>query len=139
MPTEKTAPFKWEETIAFDKLGVVLSSVCFIHCLALPLMTFGSPFVKSLIDQELFHGLMLFLLLPLTLFTFIHGYRVHKSTRVLLAGLIGLTLLTTGLLSHDHETSGSLIGTILTILGGVSLISGHIFNIKNCRCHSHKH
>ena len=116
-----------------DTTAVVLSSVCMLHCLALPIVLTVLPIVNvSLMDETTFHLVMMVVILPISLIALTIGCRQHKDRLTLILGTTGLTILTgTGLFGHVwFGLSGE---RIMTSIGGLVLASAHIQNYRCCR------
>lgn len=126
-----------EQETKADKIGMFLSTFCAIHCAATPFIFFIAPWIEEYIPHEMFHMLMLAFVLPLGLFAFISQYRKHHATQILVLGLVGLALVSLGVIipeivGHSHE--GELIETSFTILGSIVLVVAHYFNLRTKSC-----
>lgn len=78
-----------------DTTAVVLSGVCMLHCLALPIVLTVLPIVNvSLMDETTFHLVMMVVILPISLIALTIGCRQHKDRLTLILGTTGLTILT---------------------------------------------
>jgi hypothetical protein len=122
-----------------DMAAVVLSGICMLHCLALPLVLTILPIVNvSLLDETTFHTLMLVVILPVSLVALTIGCRKHKDLLTLVLGIAGLGILTfTAIFGHDFfGLSGE---RLVTSLGGVILAAAHIQNYRCCRRDDCKH
>jgi hypothetical protein len=109
-----------------DSTAVVLSALCLVHCLALPLIVVGLPFLASFSEGHL-HAQMLILVLPLSIFALGVGFRRHHDSRVIAAGAIGMFLLTIGgTVAHSHY--GIVADRTLTVLGALTLATAHFYN-----------
>jgi len=108
-----------------DRLAISASTLCLIHCLFLPVLAAFLPALAQWADTgEAFHLVMLAIAVPLSSFALIRGWRQHRVVGPLLAGASGLLLLMFGVML-DHM----LIGTILTVGGGITLALAHIANL----------
>lgn len=116
-----------------DTLAVILSGTCMLHCLALPLMVTLFPIVQgSLLEEQYFHIIMLFLVLPTSLLALFSGCRKHKDRLTALLGGTGLVVLTLTAL-FGHVWFGFLGERIVTSAGGLVLSAAHIRNFMLCR------
>ncbi|MBT5204976.1 MAG: MerC domain-containing protein, partial [Gammaproteobacteria bacterium] len=62
-----------------DKLAILLSGTCLVHCLALPLLVTLVPISQgSLLEEQTFHLLMLWIILPTSLLALTSGCWKHK-------------------------------------------------------------
>jgi len=112
-----------------DNTAITLSIMCAAHCLVLPLLLIFIPsiFLTQMINNEIFHQLMIFTAIAISPFALFIGYSKHKNHTPSLFGSFGLLLLVTAV-SFNHETLGNYGETILTVLGSSILIFGHIKN-----------
>ena len=77
-----------------DKLSITLSLACMIHCLLMPsFLILTSGFLALSIDNEFIHKVFLIIVLPVSLYALIAGYRNHKILSYLYLGVSGLWLL----------------------------------------------
>ncbi len=125
--------------IHFDRFAIVLSGLCAIHCIALPIIATLIPLLSIAIQhghsthEFWFHQFILLFIVPISLIALIFGFRTHKSwTPVIVAG-IGLTILTlTALFIEDFLTVYHLpdrVETLFTVTGGIIHATGHILNV----------
>ena len=85
-----------------DGAAVGLSALCLIHCLALPLVVAGLPFLAQFAEGHL-HAQMLVVVLPLSFVAFGLGYRHHRNPKIVAAGAVGMLILTIGAtVAHDE-------------------------------------
>ena len=116
--------------IAGDKIGIGLSMVCLVHCIALPLILVMFPSViLATLSDELFHQIMLFAILPVSLITLTIGFTHHKDKSVLAIGLLGLTFLT-GTAFVDHDVMGEWAEIGFTVLGSAIIAYAHFRNTR---------
>lgn len=109
--------------------AMVLSGLCLVHCLALPLLVALIP-VGALygLEDEHFHWLMLTLALPLSVASLSHGFLRHQRRFVPVIGGVGLALMAWDLLpqiaAHGHG---------LTVVGVMLVAIAHGLNIRALR------
>lgn len=117
-----------------DRLGIGVSIFCLVQCLAVPLALVIGPLAGyALLDHEVFHKLMLAVILPVSLTAFALGYAKHRNRRMLVAAGIGIgLLLVAAWLEHGHRLGPGAIA-LLTSAGGVGLIVGHVLNLRQRR------
>ena len=129
---------KFKAQYAGDRVAIGLSAVCILHCLALPLVLVLFPSLALVsLDDELFHHLMLFAVLPVSVVTLILGYRHHNEKSVFLIGLLGLAVLT-GIAFVDHDHFGHWGETVFTVTGSLILAYAHLRNARMRRLLSHQ-
>lgn len=117
-----------------DGLAVLLSGTCLLHCLALPLLVVSVPVLQgsALMDEQVFHLVMLLFIVPTSAIALAWGCRKHKDLLTIALGCIGLTILTvTALFGHDWF--GQTGERLVTSAGGIVLAIGHIRNFLICR------
>ena len=109
-----------------DGAAVVLSALCLVHCLALPLIVIGVPFLAQFAEGHL-HLQMLVVVLPLSTPALGIGYRRHRNSRILFAGIVGMLLLIIGA-TVAHAQLGLIADRAFTICGSLTLATAHFFN-----------
>ena len=107
--------------------------LCTIHCLFLPVILVVFPALgATLFGEELFHVLLLWLVIPLSVIALSLGCRRHKDRLVAAIGLVGLTFLVVAA-SLGHDFLGETNERILTIIGAAVIAMGHLRNYSLCR------
>ena len=109
-----------------DRTAVTLSALCLVHCLALPLVVAGLPFLAQYSEGHL-HAQILVVVLPLSSVALALGFRRHRSWRILLGGVAGMLLLVTGA-TIAHEQLGVTADRAFTIAGSIVLATAHFYN-----------
>jgi hypothetical protein len=97
-----------------------------VHCLALPLIVAGVPFLAQY-EQTHLHYQVLLLVIPLSVFALAIGYRRHRNVRILAGGALGMLLLVVGA-TVAHTQLGLAADRAFTIVGSLVLASAHFFN-----------
>lgn len=116
-----------------DRAGICVSAVCLAQCLVLSLAIVLAPFMSlGIFGSHLFHRLLLIPILPLSLGAFWLGYRNHGSRGLLLAGLLGLSLVLVAAVLEGAVLS-PLAASGLTSAGGLTLIISHWLNLRRRR------
>ncbi len=93
------------------------------------------PVIGSvLFFEEIFHDLLLFLIIPSSSLAVLIGCRRHKDVAVFLLVALGLSLLIIGIF-----VAGESRETILALIGSLMMAVGHIRNFRLCNkadcCH----
>ncbi|WP_413557209.1 MerC domain-containing protein [Bdellovibrio sp. HCB209] len=127
-----------EETDIWDKLGMFLSTLCAIHCLATPLLIFALPVLGEAFESHWVHLSMAAVILPIGLFAFWSGYKHHRQRKVLSLGVAGLLMVCAGS-TLPHEMVEVFEHDVVTILGSILLVTAHYLNRKACQCEVHPH
>jgi hypothetical protein len=114
-----------------DKAAVTLSGLCLVHCLALPVVLAALPFFNELSTDHL-HAEMLVIVLPVSIFALLSGFRRHRNSLVMALGAAGLVLLTVGG-TYVHSRHGLSADRALTIAGSLVLAVAHFRNSRLSR------
>jgi len=109
-----------------DGAAVALSALCLVHCLALPLVVVGVPFLAQYAETHL-HYQVLVIVIPLSVIALGIGYRRHRDRRIIGGGALGLLLLIIGA-TVAHTQLGLAADRIFTIAGSLVLATAHFFN-----------
>lgn len=115
-----------------DSSGTVLSMLCAMHCLLLPLVITWLPSLGlAWLSQGWVHLLLLGMVVPVFVMAMLRGTREHGQTWVLLPGVAGLaSLLAAVVWGHALHMEGA-----LTLVGSLLLTASHAANIVSCRQH----
>lgn len=111
--------------IVWDRLGIVGSAICVLHCIATPLVV-GALSAAGLgfIGGELLHKLLALPLLVIALLAFWPGYRNHGNKKILSFGVLGVMALLVAVFVlepiHAHT-----MATGTTVAGSIILIGAH--------------
>ena len=120
-----------KSTSWLDGAAVGLSALCLVHCLALPLLVVGLPFLAQFAEGHL-HAQMLLIAVPLSVFALGLGYRHHRNLRIVMAGVVGISFLTLGA-TVAHDSWGIMADRIITIIGSLVLATAHYYNSVQTR------
>ena len=115
-----------------DRAAICFSSLCILHCLLLPLLLVAYPIgIVLTLSDEIFHQIMVFLAVPLSLVSLYVGYGHHKRNQVIVFGGIGLVILVIPLVV-PHELISESGETWLTVAGALILCMAHVVNFRLC-------
>ena len=118
-----------------DVSALALSSLCLLHCLALPLMAAALPLLGAWAAAEWVHLVFVAIALPITGMALWRAHQQQPLPTVAWAvATLGLGLLLAGALgwpSHDAETP-------LTVAGSLLLAGTHVWNARRRHraCHA---
>ena len=112
-----------------DYASISLAGICAVHCFLTPVALILFPVMGSaFLFRELFHELMILLVVPSSGAAVFLGCRRHKDPRVFLFGISGLCLLVAGAFGADGRGE-----TALTLAGAFVMVLGHARNFRLCR------
>lgn len=124
---------------ASDFVGIGLSLLCLVHCLALPvLLAFAPAILHNLPGDDVTHRSLAVAVAMVGLIAFRSGYRVHRRRPVLGIFVAGLLLISIAAILGDEVLTAAGEAAV-TVCGGILLISAHILNHSFCRsCRARK-
>lgn len=120
-----------KSTSWLDGAAVGLSALCLIHCLALPLLVAGLPFLAQFSEGHL-HLQMLVVVLPLSIVALGLGFRHHRNMKIVLGGVAGMLILVLGA-TVAHTELGLSADRAFTIAGALTLATAHFYNSVRTR------
>lgn len=114
-----------------DKMAIVLSVLCVLHCLAFPVfLIFLSTFFGVVaFDSEQVHIWLLFAVVPISLFAILAGYFHHRLISVFSIGLVGMAILVLAAVI-GHDLLGHAAEIIMTLVGSALIAYAHFRNIS---------
>ena len=118
-----------------DYASISLASVCVVHCFLAPVALILFPVVGStVLFGEIFHELILLLVVPASIVAIFLGCRRHKDFKVIMLGVVGLCFLIAGTFAATVYQD-----SVLTFIGAFIMASGHLRNFRLCRKDSCEH
>ncbi len=108
-----------------DATGITLSALCFLHCLAVPLIATG---MLAWMASEVIHIGLTIALAGVVVFVAWPSYQRHR--RAVVPALLGVGLIVLIVAVLGEDALGEYAETALTALGSVVLILGHILNLR---------
>ena len=123
-----------------DKLAIVFSAACTLHCLMVPsFLIVTSGFFTLSIHNELIHYLLLSLAIPISLFWLNSVLKKHTKPAFFYVGIFGLATLVSAIFIGEiiFDNFGE---EILSVLGSAMVVYAHYRNYRtckeiDCRCH----
>ncbi len=114
--------------LIWDRVGISLSGLCVLHCLLLPVVLALLP-MWGLGEQfhAWLHPVFAVVLIPTTFVAAVGGFAKHESWRIVWFLATGITTIVVGGFL-GHEDPGALLETIVTVVGSMLLITGHVLN-----------
>ena len=120
--------------VVADRLGIVASSLCFLHCLAAPiLLSVSAVYAHFLPSEERSHRVLAIVVTLIGVLAVGNGYRRHRRVLVLLFTAAGLGVIVAAaafgdrLPHHWNEVA-------LTLVGSCCMIAAHRLNHTFCTC-----
>jgi uncharacterized membrane protein (Fun14 family) len=79
----------------FDRVAITLSTICIVHCLAIPVVVATLPVVALTwgLDDAHFHTFMLWFVVPTSVLGFAFGYHAHRGAIIVLLGAVAIAVL----------------------------------------------
>ncbi len=112
-----------------DYTSISLAGICVVHCFVVPVALILFPVVGStFVVEEVFHEMMLFLVIPASVVAIFLGCRRHKDFNVIMLGVLGLGFLLAGAFAATGYGE-----YVFTFIGAFIIISGHLRNFRLCR------
>jgi uncharacterized membrane protein YfcA len=123
-------------SIGADRLGIIASAVCFVHCILTPvLLSISAVWAHYLPSEERVHRGLAVVVAGIGGFAILGGYRKHRRARVLLLMCCGLLFIFAGAYWGDRLPS-HVAEVAVTMTGSCLMIAAHFINhtfCKNCR------
>lgn len=121
-----------------DAAAVVLSGICVVHCIAVPLaLTLVPLFAISLGTDQHFHGLMLGIALPISVLALGLGTWRHRRGLILGTGFAAMALLAFAS-TWGHAHLDVYRESALMLVASVALAMVHLWNYRSVyRCTRH--
>ncbi|MCJ8275708.1 MAG: MerC domain-containing protein [Bdellovibrionales bacterium] len=117
-----------------DWFGIILSGACSVHCVGMSFVALFLPTLSLYIQASWVHYFLMTLTLPVAVVAFSEQKKNHGHNAPVIFGLLGGGLLLMGLITNSPSSMLShQISFLLTVAGSVSLILGHILNIRLAR------
>ena len=108
-----------------DATGIVLSTLCFLHCLAVPFIATGA---LAWVASEAIHIGLTIVLAGVVILVAWPSYKQHRHAIVPTLLVSGVVLLIVAVLTED--VLGEYTETSVTAVGSVVLLLGHILNLR---------
>ena len=116
-----------------DKFAITVSLACAIHCLFVPsFVILSAGFLSITIDNELIHKLLIFIVVPVSIFALYAGYQNHKTTSFFSSAIVGVIALIAAVLMGE-KLLGEFGEQGITLLGSLLLVYAHYQNFQTCK------
>jgi hypothetical protein len=121
-----------------DRIAISLSSICIVHCLAMPVLVAILPVVAITIGSDgHFHALMLWLVVPTSAIGFSLGYRVHGKPGIVVSGALAVAVLAV-VAFWGHGAWDPTFEVAVNVAASIGLAATHWQNFREVR-RVHRH
>ena len=122
----------------FDRVAIALSTICIVHCLAMPFVIALLPVTAFALGGDgHFHSLMLWFVVPTSVLGFGLGARVHRRVDIVAMGALAIAALAAAAL-WGHGAWDSSVEVLVNVVASVVLAAAHWRNFREVRrLHSH--
>jgi len=122
----------------FDRFAIGTSTLCAVHCAALPIIvTLFPALFSSAFNDEYFHIILVWLVVPASVIALTMGCKKHRDMKVLLLGAVSITgLISVAIFGHDFL--GETGEKVATFFFSMLSVAAHLRNHSLCKdCHHH--
>ena len=121
-----------------DRVAIALSTICIVHCLAMPLLIAVLPVAALAIGGDgHFHSLMLWFVVPTSVLGFGLGLRVHRRIDIVAMGAVAIAALAAAAL-WGHSAWDPSLEVTANVAASVLLAAAHWRNFREVR-RLHRH
>ena len=113
----------------WDQSGIIVSVICLLHCIALPIVSIVLPFLNiAIFNFEQFHQVIFLLVAIFGILAFAIGYRIHRNFKVLMFSVFAIAII--GVATVLEHFIPENIAHLINGLGSVLVIIAHLVNLK---------
>lgn len=117
----------------FDKLSIVASAICAIHCVLTPVaLALTSSALVFGMEAHAIHIALIAFILPMSLIALFLGCKNHRDKAVISSVLSGLAILLFAAF-WGHDVLGHVGEQVATVVGSLLLVFAHWRNYRLCR------
>ena len=122
----------------FDRVAILLSTICIVHCLAMPFVIALLPVAAFAFGGDgHFHSLMLWFVVPTSVLGFGLGLRVHRRFDIVAMGAVAIAVLAASAIWGHSEWDPS-VEVVVNVASSVLLAAAHWRNFREVR-RVHRH
>jgi len=122
----------------FDRIAIALSTICIVHCLAMPFVIALLPLAAFTVGGDgHFHTLMLWFVVPTSVLGFGLGVRVHHRADIVALGVAAIAVLATTAL-WGHAAWDPSVEVFANVGASILLAAAHAWNFREVR-RLHRH
>jgi hypothetical protein len=116
-----------------DRVAIALSTICIVHCLAMPFVIALLPVAAFTIGGDgHFHSLMLWFVVPTSVLGFGLGLRVHRRADIVVMGGMAIGALAAAAL-WGHRAWDPSVEVLVSVAASVLLAAAHWRNFREVR------
>jgi hypothetical protein len=116
---------KISKIINWDKIGIYISSLCVIHCIATPfLLVFGMDSLIAYVENPIIEILLLLPIVAIGFFSFYKGFLHHRQHFLPVLFLSGFILLWC-----SESIENEMLTVAVSVMGGCIIVYAHYFNM----------
>jgi len=117
----------------FDRVAITLSTICIVHCLAMPFVIALLPVTAFALGADGHsHSLMLWFVVPTSVLGFGLGARVHRRVDIVAMGALAIAALAAAAL-WGHGAWDPSIEVLVSVVASVALAAAHWRNFREVR------
>ena len=121
-----------------DRIAISLSTICIVHCLAMPFLVALLPVAAIAIGSDgHFHVLLLWFVVPTSAIAFSLGYRVHGKQGIVASGALAVAVLAL-VAFWGHDAWDPAVEVAVNVAASVALALAHWQNFREVR-RVHRH
>ena len=125
--------------VSMDTLGITASTICIIHCLAMPFVITLLPLLGwQFLEGRTAHRVLAAFVLTFALLAVVPGYLKHRRQDILASMLVGLSCVLYATFAPADIMPEPLELPLITI-GNIILVATHWRNRKLSSCQMHSH
>jgi len=125
-----------------SKASITLSSLCLIHCLAMPFVILLLPAISQFMSETV-ETVLILAVIPISAIAFVPTWLKHRNFRLGGIFLFGLTVILIGQFGmnhhHDFMSSSSQHEAILGFLGRTTVLMIGVFSLAWATYKNNKH
>jgi hypothetical protein len=123
----------------FDRIAIALSTICIVHCLAMPFVIAMMPMAALALGGDgHFHAFLLWFVVPTSVLGLGFGFKVHQRFGVIAVGAAAIAALAVTAL-YAHDVWDPSVETLANVAASVALAAAHWRNFREVRRAHHHH
>ena len=121
------------QVVSVDTLGIVASTICLIHCAAMPFLITVLPLIGlEFLQGHTAHRVLAFFVVAFACLAIIPGYVNHRNAPILMAMLLGVSIVLLATFGSGRLFSDNLELPLITV-GNLIVVATHLRNRRLCK------